>query len=818
MAIEIKNFEIPAEKLRKRCSIEEFSYETTTKLPPLQNFIGQERAIKAMAFGVSMAAPGYNIYVAGPPGTGKSTYAQAVLTEYAQNKPVPGDWCIIYNFINPDQPYVVSLPAGKAMFFKQEMEELIYDIRATVPKLFEGVEYEKNKQAILDEMEIQINAEMEKVKQEAKEVGFVMKHGPEGMMFIPVKDGKRLTPEEFEMLPPDKQKEIQLAVRLLQQRMEEVFNNGKMIEKLTQEKINRMNREIAWRAIGPLVGSVQEKYRGFPKIQQYLNEVFDDIIQNHNQFNVTEAPKTGPFDFVDPRELFNRYKVNIFINNSDTKGAPVVIETNPTYYNLFGKIEYKNIMGGMSTDFTMIKPGAIHRANGGYLVLQAKDVFQDPFAWDALKKAIKNRQTVVTNIGEQYRIIPTASLRPEPIPVDVKIVLIGNYYIYHILNAYDEDFQKFFRLKVDFDNEMPRTSENLNYYAAFVGEVCRRENLTHFDRSGLAELIEFGSRLSGSQKKLSTCFNDIVQIVYEADIWARAEGASYICAPHVRRAFEERTYRSSRIEEKMQEMVVQGKFLLSTQGSAVGQVNGLSVINVGDYSFGRPSRITAKTFMGQEGLVNIERETHMSGSLHTKGVLTLTGFLGDRFAQDKPMRLTARITFEQLYEGIDGDSASSTELYALLSAISGLPLRQDIAVTGSVNQNGEIQPIGGATEKIEGFFEVCKAKGLTGDQGVMIPALNIDDLMLKHEVLDAVKEGKFHIYAVRTVEEGISLLTGTEAGERTEDGAYPENTVFDLVDKRLRRYAEDLSSFGKDNDKDKDKQEEDPDCGACGDC
>ncbi|HAG12197.1 MAG TPA: ATP-dependent protease [Desulfotomaculum sp.] len=814
MSFEIKNFEIPLEKLRRRCSLKEFICENTTQIPPLQNFIGQERAIKAMGFGITMNAPGYNIYVAGPPGTGKSTYIQAVLTDYAQDKPVPEDWCILFNFGSPDQPYTVSLPAGQAQVFKKDMEELISDIRSTVPKLYEGDDYEKNKQAILDEMETQINAQMEQVQLEAKEAGFMMKQGPEGMMFIPVRDGKRLTPEEFEMLPPDKQKEIQLAVRNLQQRMEEVFTDGKMIEKRTKEKIQQLDKQIAGRAIEPLVNQAQEKYRDFSKIVQYLNEVVEDIIQHIDQFNVTEAPKPGPFGFVDPRELFNRYKVNIFISNGETKGAPVVIETNPTYYNLFGKIEYKNIMGGMSTDFTMIKAGAIHRANGGYLVLQARDIFQDPFAWDALKKMIKSRQTVVINVGEQYRIIPTASLRPEPIPVDVKIVLIGSYNIYHVLHAYDEDFQKFFRVKVDFDTEMPRTPENLNHYAAFVGAVCRRENLTHFDRSGLAELIEFGSRLSGSQDKLCTCFNEIVQIVYEAEAWARVDGSTYVGAPHVRRAFEERIYRSNRIEEKLQEMVVQGKFLLSTEGSAVGQVNGLSVINIGDYSFGRPSRITAKTFMGQEGLVNIERETRMSGSLHTKGVLTLTGFLGDRFAQDKPLRLTARITFEQLYEGVDGDSASSTELYALLSAISGLPLRQDIAVTGSVNQNGEIQPIGGATEKIEGFFEVCKAKGLTGKQGVMIPALNIDDLMLKHEVLDAVKEGKFHIYAVSTVEEGISLLTGTEAGERSEDGAYPEETVFYLVDQRLRQYAEDLSSFGKN----KDKEEEGQGCDSCDGC
>ncbi|MGB9847303.1 MAG: Lon protease family protein, partial [Desulfotomaculales bacterium] len=407
----------------------------------------------------------------------------------------------------------------------------------------------------------------------------------------------------------------------------------------------------------------------------------------------------------------------------------------------------------LSTDFTMLKAGAVHRANGGFLVLQAKDVLFDPLAWDTLKKALKNRQTTIENIGEQYRIVPTASPRPEPIPVDVKVILIGSYYLYHLLYAADEDFQKFFKVKVDFDTEMPRTPENLKNYAAFISSVCRREKLKHFDKTGMAELIEYGSRLCGDQNKLSTRFNEVVQIIYEAAAWAEAEKAEFAGAPHVRRAIEERVYRSSRLEEKILEMIRLGKILVDTEGAVVGQVNGLAVVDIGDYAFGKPSRITAKTFLGQEGVVNIERETRMSGRLHTKGVLTLAGFLGDRFAQDKPLRLSARITFEQLYEGVDGDSASSAELFALLSALSGLPVKQGIAVTGSVNQNGEIQPIGGVTEKIEGFFAVCKIKGLNGEQGVIIPRQNIDNLMLKHEIIDAVREGKFHIYAIRTVEE-----------------------------------------------------------------
>jgi len=799
MSNESNHLEVPFESLRRRCKPDEITYDSTDQVSPLRDFIGQERAIKAMQFGLAMKAPGYNIYVAGPPGTGKSTYVQTVLTQAAARMAVPDDWCFLYNFSNPDQPIAISLPSGRAQVFKKDMGELIMDLRTAIPKAFEGIDYEKNKQAIVSELEQQIQKEMEDLEQEAAAAGFSMKQGPDGMMFLPLKEGKRMTPEEYEALAPESRKEIQNSIRQLQQRMENIINSSRFLEKKTKEQLRNLEKQIAGLAIGPLVEQMQEKYREFPRLVRYLGEAAEDVIQRLERFKSTEAPvKASPFDFlIDSFENFDRYKVNLFVNNADTKGAPVVVESNPSYYNLFGKIEYRSTMGSLNTDFTMIKAGAVHRANGGYLILQAKDVLSDPLAWDALKKASKNLQAIIENIGEQYRMVPTVSLRPEPIPLNVKIVLIGSYYLYHLLHALDEDFQKFFKVNVDFDTEMPRTPENLSHYAAFVGSVCHRENLKHFDRTSLSELIEFGSRLCGDQNKLSTRFNEVVQIVYEAAAWADEEGAPYVGAPHVRRAIEERFYRSNRLEEKIQEMILQGKILVDTEGAVVGQVNGLSVINISDYAFGKPSRITAKAFMGQEGVVNIERETRMSGSLHTKGVLTLAGFLGDRFAQDKPLRLSARITFEQLYEGIDGDSASSAELYALLSTLSGLPVKQGLAVTGSVNQNGEIQPIGGATEKIECFFTVCNAKGLTGEQGVIIPHQNIDNLMLKHEIVEAVQKGKFHIYAVRTVEEGVSLLTGVPAGNRQpENGAYPENTVFYLVDKKLREYAEGLSLFG----------------------
>ncbi|MEW6424670.1 MAG: AAA family ATPase [Bacillota bacterium] len=808
MTSENNHLKVPAEKLRRRCNPDELSYNTTAEVPPLQDFIGQERAVRAMQFGLAMRAPGYNIYVAGPTGTGKSTYVQAVVNQAAMNRPVPDDWCFLYNFANPDQPAAVSLPPGRGQIFKQDMEELIGDLRALIPKAFEGTDYEQNKQAIISELEHQIQKEMEELRQEAAAAGFSMKQGTSGMMFLPLRDGKRLSPEEFEALPQEEQREIEQRVRYLQQKLEEVINSGRILEKKAKEQIQELEKQIAGYAAGPLVARLQEKYRDFPRIVRYLGEVAEDITRHLEYFKSPEASKAGPFGILmDSQEIFNRYKVNLFVNNAETKGMPVVIESNPYYYNLFGKIEYRSVMGSLTTDFTMLKAGAIHRANGGYLILQAKDVLSDPLAWDALKKALKNRQTIIENIGEQYRIVPTASLRPEPIPVDVKVILIGSSYLYYLLYALDEDFQKFFKVRVDFDTEMPRTPENLKNYAAFVGSVCRREKLKHFDRAGLAELIEYGARLCGDQNKLSTRFNEVVQIIYEAAAWADVEGAAYVSAPHVRRAIDERVYRSSRLEEKIQEMIRQGKILVDTEGAVVGQVNGLSVVDIGDYVFGKPSRITAKTFMGQEGVVNIERETRMSGRLHTKGVLTLAGFLGDRFAQDKPLRLSARITFEQLYEGVDGDSAASTELYALLSALSGLPVKQGIAVTGSVNQNGAIQPIGGVTEKIEGFFAVCKIKGLTGEQGVIIPHQNVENLMLKHEIIKAVQEGKFHIYAVRTVEEGISILTGVPAGERGADGKYPENTVFYLVDKKLREYAEGLAGFGG---KEKGGQEQQP--------
>lgn len=785
---------VPVERLRRYCRPDELGFGTTEEVQPLKDFIGQGRAVRAMHFGVTMHAPGYNVYVAGPPGTGKSTYINDILRQVAAGRVVPDDWCYLYNFANPDQPRAVPLPAGFGKKLQKDMEDLVKDLRVAIPKAFEGEDYEQKKASIMQGLEQEIEKAINGVRREAAEAGFLMKQGPNGFYFTPTKDGKKLSVDEYEALPRETQEEMEKQGRTLQQKLEEILASTRQLERETRQKMVDLDKQIVLVAAGPLVKRLQERYGKFTGVQEYLQGILDDIAKNLELLKPSSSAGMGVS--CDGQNLFDRYRVNLFVNNGETRGAPVICENSPNYYNLFGKIEYNTQMGTLSTDYTMIKPGAIHRANGGFLVLQARDVLTDPGVWDTLKRALKNRVCVVENIGEQYRMVPTVSLRPEAIPLNIKVILVGSYQIYSLLHALDEDFQKFFKVKVDFDTEMPRTPENLAHYAAFVGAVCARENLRHFDRTGLAELIEYGSRLAGNQNKLSTKFNEVIEVVYEAAAWAENENVSLVGASHVRKAIEEKIYRSNRIEEKMQEMMLKDVIMVDTDGDVVGQINGLSVLDFGDYTFGRPSRITASTFMGQEGVVNIERESHMSGSSHTKGVLTLVGYLGKKFAQEKPLRLSARITFEQLYDGVDGDSASSTELYCILSSLSGLPIYQGLAVTGSVNQKGEIQPIGGVTEKVEGFFNLCRERGLNGRQGVIIPVQNIDNLMLNHEVVRAVADGKFHIFAVSTVEEGIELLTGVTAGEADESGRYPENTVFYLVDKKLSGYARGMKDFG----------------------
>lgn len=798
----VSKYKVPAERLRKVCCGEELDFcRTTEDMQPPEDFIGQERAVRAMQFGLAMKAPGYNIFVVGPPGTGKSTYVQAIVSQAAAGGSVPDDWCYIYNFNDKDRPLAVSLPAGEGRGFKKDVEELLADLRVNIPKAFESGDYESQKDAIVHDVQQKMTGYFQEIEEAALNEGFDMKRTPNGIIFIPLKDGKPFSPEDFEELTAQEHREMEEKGRKLHKKLEETFHTGRMLEKQAGEKIAELEKEIALFAIGPLIDRLLEKYNKYRPITDYLKMYLIDVTNNLEIFKGSAPPpdQTRVNLSQEESDPFIRYRVNLFVSHVKNGGAPVVIEPSSLYYNLFGKIEYRSQVLSLNTDYMMVKPGSIHRANGGYLVLQAKDVLSDPFAWDTLKKALKYRQATVENIGEQYRLVPTVTLRPEPIPLNLKVVLIGSPQLYSLLYSLDEDFQKLFKVKVDFDTEMPRNPDNLRQYASFVNAVCQRENLRHFSRAGLARIIEYGSRLAGHQEKLSTRFNEVIEIVYEAAARAQAADSRYVEAVHVDEALRAKVYRSNGLEEKLQEMFAQEKILIDTSSRKVGQVNGLYVTGSGGYTFGRPARITARTYMGRGGVVNIERETKMSGSIHSKGVLTLAGYLGGKFAQGKPLGLTAQITFEQLYNGIEGDSASSAELYAILSSLAALPVDQGLAVTGSVNQFGEIQPIGGATEKIEGFFDVCAAKGLTGSQGVVIPAQNIDNLMLKEEVLEAVKKDLFHIYAVRNIEEGLELLGGIPAGTMQGDGSYPEESVFGRVDRKLLEFNEGLSRSGSGN-------------------
>jgi lon-related putative ATP-dependent protease len=808
--IDMEKYRVPADKLKKTCSIcTDLNFCKTSKdVTLLEGVIGQDRAVKSMEFGLSMEAPGYNIFVLGPQGTGKTTYSQTVVSKVASRRKVPDDWCYINNFSEWDKPLAISLPAGRGKVFQKDMEKLIANLVVYIPKAFEGSNFQQQKDDIIQKTNKQMTEILRDIDKIAKNAGFAIQQAGPRILLIPLIEGRQMTQEEFNNLSEEEREKIDEKRNQTAKEIDEKIRDGQMVQRLAEEKAAEIQKQAALEAAAPFMEQLKEKYRDFRQIVDYLDKVLKDVAENHEIFssvrhsldeNIITKLQDGSDSLEeenifektasvkDLKDPFTRYKVNLFINNENTKGAPVITENSPYYYNLFGKIEYKSHMMTTVTDFTMIKPGAIHKANGGYLILQAKDLLMDPFAWASLKKALKYKEAVVENIGEQSRYVPTVTLKPQPIPLNLKVILIGSYFYYQFLAA-DEDFRKLFKVIVDFDVEMDRTPENIRHYVAFIASICEGENLKHFNCEALARVVEYGSRLADSQNKLSTRFNMVSEIVYEASALAEADFSEYVEGRHVQQAIKNKRYRSNRLEEKMQEQILNKKVLIDTEGAVVGQVNGLSVMGVSGYAFGLPSRITARTYAGREGIINIERETDMSGNIHSKGVLTLNGYLGGKFAQEKPLGLTAQVTFEQLYGGVEGDSASSAELHAILSSLSGVPIKQNLAVTGSVNQMGEIQPIGGVNEKIEGFFDVCSLKGLTGDQGVIIPLSNIDNLMLKDEVIEAVKNNLFHIYAVSTIEEGIELLTGVKAGKKDAYGEYEKDTIFYLANNKINEF------------------------------
>lgn len=795
------------EEVYKKCDDKIFDFETTEELPPLIGTIGQDRAIASLEFGLNLPAKGFNIYALGEQGTGKMRAIRTLLSEKAKQEPVPPDWCYVYNFKNPDAPIAISLPAGKAVEFQKDMENLVNTLKVEIPKAFESKEYDKQRNKILEDFQQKQKEWFSAVEEEARTKGFAIRKALAGLIIVPIKrDGEPLTEEEFQALDPDTRQKIDELGKMLQEKLDDVVRAVKEAEKLVKDMLIRLERQIALDVIEQPIEELKKKYSFNEKIVHYLEAVREDILNNLQDFKIQEeaVPPMPPFMKIQREVSFSKYSVNVLVDNSSTQGAPVIYEPNPTYLNLFGRIEYKIQYGMAITDFTMIKPGSLHRANGGYIVIDALSLLKNLFSYDALKRALRSKEIRIEDVWEQYRLITTTTLRPEPVPLNVKVILTGTPFLYYILYNYDEEYRELFKVKADFDIRMPRTEENIKKYAQFIALCQKDEGLLPFHKSAVAKIVEYGSRLAEHQEKLSTQFSSIADLIRESHFWAKKDGKDTVYAEHVNKALEQKIYRSASIEEKLRELILEDVLIVETSGKKVGQINGLAVIDLGDYSFGKPSRITARTYLGKAGIVNIERETKMSGKIHEKAVMILSSYLWSKYAIKKPISLSASLTFEQLYEMIEGDSATCAELYALLSSIAEIPLKQNIAVTGSMDQRGEVQPVGGINEKIEGFFELCKIRGLDGTHGVIIPRRNVRHLMLKEEIQKAIKEGAFHIYAIDYAEEGLEILTDMPAGELQPDGTYPEGTINYLVMKKL----EEMSELFKKKEKDEEKKNE----------
>ena len=786
--------ELTYKDLKKECDPAFFKFKTTRELDPYDGVIGQSRAIKAMEFGLNIDIKGYNIFIEGPTGIGKTIYARNKLSEIAKTKPVPDDWCYVYNFSNSNEPMAINLPAGLGREFTNDMNQFIETIKNEIKSAFNNQDFEKEKDAIQKDVEEKKIKLIDKLNKDAAKQGFEIKNTSSGIYFLPMINGKTLSEDEFNALDEKTKQDFEARSVAIQQETIETMKKIKEIEGKATDKMNSWQNNIALFAVTIQVNELRNKYKKFTKIQTFLKEVQKDILTNLNDFIEDEKPSNLPAQMQMAKNAngkpWDKYKVNLFVDNSELKGAPVILDSNPSFYNLFGKLEYENSFGMMKTDFTLIKPGLIHKANGGYLVLQVKDLLTNPILWDSFKRVLRTKLIYVDTLKDyQLNTVAIASVKPEPIPVNIKVVLVGPSNIYYHLLEADEDFRKLFKVKVEFDEEAPRTDSNMFKIAQFIHNFCEKEKAPHFNAGAVAKVIEYCSRMVENQAKLSTQLNDITELLGEACTWAKMEKAKVVTADYVKKAISERIERINKYDQRLVEMIQNGTIMIDTDGQKVGQINGLSVMHIGDYSFGKPAKITANTYVGKSGIVNIEREVELSGTSHSKGVMILSAYIGEKFAQEKPLSLSASLCFEQMYNGVDGDSASSTELYALLSSLSELPIKQSIAVTGSVNQKGEIQPIGGVTDKIEGFFTICKLRGLTGDQGILMPYQNIKNLNLNDEVIKAVKDGTFHIYAIKTVDEGIELLTGVPAGKKNKNGEYTVGTVNYLVNEKLKKYA-----------------------------
>jgi lon-related putative ATP-dependent protease len=787
--------ELKPEQLTHRCDPGSFQFETTQSLEGAVSVIGQDRAVNAIDFGVHVPGSGFNIFALGLTGTGRTTTIRTTLVPAAAGQPAPGDWVYVNNFADPNRPHAITLSAGSATRFRRDMEELLDDLRREIPRIFESEEYEEQREAILQEMQRRRSEALGQLEREVNSQGFALLTSSTGLALAPVIHGQVITPETRHQIDAATARSLEARQVELRDRVLDTMRAVRDLEKATKRALQEMDRQVAAFAVDQLAEDLKAAWAETPEVVAYLDEVEADVVEHLARFRAQdEGAQGGALRLPDPDAdgFLNRYRVNVLVDCGAQEGAPVVFEPNPTYGNLLGRIEHRAEMGALVTDFTMIKAGALHRANGGYLILEADPLLDSHVAWEALKRALKNRQIRTEEAGGQTQFVSTITLEPEPIPLDVKVVLIGDPWTYYGLYEYDGDFRKLFKVQADFGDTFERTSETMHCYAEFIAARCHEEGLLPFDREAVGRIVEFGSRLAEHQKKLSTRFGDIADLVREAGFWAQRAERERTLATHVCKAIEQRAYRANRIEEEIQERIEEGSLRIHLSGEEIGQVNGLTILSLGNYDFGRPSRITARSYTGKEGVVSLDREAKLSGRIYDKGLLTLNGYLGGKYALDLPLNLSATISLEQSYDEVEGDSASSSELYALLSSLAEAPIKQGIAVTGSVDQQGHVQPVGGVNEKVEGFFDTCRSHGLTGDQGVIIPAANKVNLMLRDDVVQAVAEGRFHIYAVDDVDDGLEILTGIPAGAIESDGNYTEGSLHDRVMARLDDISENL--------------------------
>ena len=788
--------QLAPERLYQRCDPEQFDFTTTEDLEDLSDVIGQPRAVEAVRFGIGILHKGYNLFAFGPTGSGKHAMVQRYAREKASSGECPPDWCYVNNFQQPHKPRMLRMPAGRGIQLDQDMDQLVEDLHDAVPAVFDSDEYRTHSQAIEDEFNERKEQAIGELQSKADEKHIALMRTPTGFTLAPVREEEVLSSDEFEELPEAERKRIEQDTENLQEQLRKVLQQIPDWQKEFHDRIAKLNREIAASAVLNLVNTLRSGYQALPAVIEYLDEVAEDVIANFRHFLPQEEEKHGLRIFGvelaqrdDEMQVDKRYKVNAFMTHEDQDGAPVIYEDYPSYNNLIGRVEHRSELGALLTDYTMIRPGALHRANGGYLIVDALKVLMQPFAWEGLKRALQAAEVRIESLAQLMSVVSTVSLEPEPIPLNVKVILLGEPHIYYLLSMYDPEFNELFKVAVDFDYRMDRTPESQQLYARLIGSLIRVEQLRHLDRSAVARVIEHSARLLEDAEKLLTHTRSLTDILREADYWAAEQQHETVSADDVQHAVDARIYRVDRIRERMQEEIRRGTMLIDTTGKKTGQVNGLSVLDMGNFMFGRPTRITARARMGDADVVDIEREVELGGPIHSKGVFILSALLGARYLPDRPLALSASLVFEQSYGEIEGDSASSAEFFALLSALADAPVDQSLAVTGSVNQQGEIQPIGGVNEKIEGFFDVCNMRGLTGDQGVIIPATNIKHLMLREDVREAVAAGKFAIHAIDTVDDGIKLLTGLPAGKRNKKGLFPKGSLNRRVEDTLSRYS-----------------------------